>query len=69
MLHAELSSLNAELEIPNGLKGAGVEKSMFENSIQKMAEDAMKSGNISVNPRETKLEDILNLYRGSFDPA
>ena len=69
MLHAELSSLNAELEIPNGLKEAGVEKSMFENSIQKMAEDAMKSGNISVNPRETKLEDILNLYRGSFDPA
>ena len=69
MLHTELSSLNAELEIPNGLKEAGVEKSMFENAIQKMAGDAMKSGNISVNPRETKLEDILNLYRGSFDPA
>ena len=66
MLSAELSSLNAELEIPNCLEKAGVEKNAFDNVIQKMADDAMKSGNISVNPRETKREDILKLYRKSF---
>ncbi len=66
MLSAELSSLNAELEIPNNLEKAGVEKNAFENVIQKMADDAMKSGNINVNPRETKREDILKLYRKSF---
>ena len=66
MLSAELSSLNAELEIPNNLEKAGVEKNAFENVIQKMADDAMKSGNINVNPRETKREDILKRYRKSF---
>ena len=27
-----------------------------------MAEDAMKSGNVLVNPRKTKIEDIIALY-------
>ncbi len=63
MLHTELSVLNRELGIPSGLEKAGVEKSRFEKVIQKMAEDAMKSGNIIINPRETTLEDILEMYR------
>lgn len=63
MLHTELSALNQKLEIPAGLEKAGVEKGRFETVIQKMAEDAMKSGNIIINPRETRLEDILEMYR------
>jgi len=31
-----------------------------------MAQDAMRSGHILVNPRETKLEDIEALYRAAF---
>lgn len=66
VLHTELLSLNRELEIPAGLEAAGVGKDKFENVILKMTEDAMKSGNISINPRETTKENILELYRKSF---
>ena len=31
-----------------------------------MSKDAMQSGNILVNPRETKLDDIEALYRAAF---
>ena len=62
LLKTELLLLNSELGIPAGLKEAGVKPEAFEQ----MAEDAMKSGNISVNPRKTEKEDILRLYRDSF---
>ena len=66
MLHIELAALNKDLEIPNGIKEAGVEKADFEKVVLQMTEDAMKSGNISVNPRKTDREDILELYRQVF---
>jgi alcohol dehydrogenase len=31
-----------------------------------MAADAMKSGNIAVNPRQTNLEDIVALYHAAM---
>ena len=31
-----------------------------------MADDAMKSGNIAVNPRATKKSDVLDLYEKAF---
>ncbi len=34
--------------------------------IAAMTDDAMKSGNIKVNPRYTSREDILNLYRKAY---
>lgn len=37
-----------------------------ESQIERMAKDAMLSGNIAVNPRTTTYEDVLELYRKSI---
>ena len=44
------------------MKEVGVDSSKFDA----MAEDAMKSGNIAVNPRKTTKEDILSLYHQAY---
>lgn len=62
MLARELLNLNVELGIPVCLRDVGVR----EESFEAMAKDAMKSGNILVNPRSTTVEDIINLYRKAF---
>lgn len=61
-LASELRKLNMQLGIPAGLKEVGVEETLFEA----MAADAMKSGNIAVNPRSTTLNDVINLYKKAF---
>lgn len=58
MLVSELSELNKELGIPGKLSETGV----TADKIDAMAKDAMKSGNIKVNPRHTTIDDIINLY-------
>lgn len=62
MLAAEIRVLNDELGIPSSLSEVGVDSSLFD----KMADDAMKSGNILVNPRPTTKKDILALYAQAF---
>ena len=62
MLAAEIRVLNDELGIPSSLSEVGVDSSLFD----KMADDAMKSGNIIVNPRPTTKKDILALYAQAF---
>ena len=62
MLDAEIRVLNYELGIPSSLSEVGVASSLFD----KMADDAMKSGNILVNPRPTTKKDILALYAQAF---
>lgn len=62
MLTAELAKLNDELGIPDCLRKVGVKEEVFEA----MAADAMKSGNIAVNPRITTKEDIIALYKKAF---
>lgn len=62
MLSEEIRRLNAALGIPGSLSEAGVSRETFDA----MAEDAMKSGNIAVNPRSTTKQDILNLYDKAF---
>jgi len=59
MLIEELRKLNEDLGIPASLSDVGVKGEM----IDLMAVDAMKSGNVLVNPRETKLEDMVKLYK------
>ncbi|WP_047382144.1 iron-containing alcohol dehydrogenase [Cetobacterium sp. ZWU0022] len=59
MLIDELKKLNAELGIPESLSELGVK----EESIEAMAKDAMKSGNVLANPRETNLNDMIELYK------
>ena len=62
MLVNELKALNESLGIPNSLKKVGAD----ERKIEAMAKDAMKSGNIAVNPRKTTEEDIIKLYKAAF---
>lgn len=62
MLVDELLDLNESLGIPAGLEEAGVTKDKFDA----MADDAMKSGNIAVNPRSTTKKDVLALYEKAF---
>lgn len=62
MLSAELRVLEHELGIPSSLSEVGVRSSYFE----KMADDAMKSGNIRVNPRFTTKADVIMLYEEAY---
>ncbi len=59
MLCDALRQLNADLGIPACLADVGVE----EEKIPQMAIDAMKSGNITVNPRMTTVRDVEALYK------
>ena len=59
MLLSEIRELNHALGIPESLDEVGVKADM----IDAMAEDAMKSGNIKVNPRTTTKADIIELYK------
>ncbi len=54
----EVRKLNNELGIPANLSSVGV----TPEQIPLMAADAVKSGNISVNPRETVVADLEALY-------
>lgn len=58
MLVREIRTLIHNLDIPKSLSEAGV----TEDKIEVMAQDAMKSGNIAVNPRQTEISDIIALY-------
>ncbi len=58
MVVDEIRKLSRELGIPPNLSKLGVDR----ETIPKMALDAMKSGNIAVNPRQTSLQDITDLY-------
>lgn len=58
MLVDEIKNLNADLGIPGSLSEVGV----TEDKIPQMAEDAMKSGNILANPRQSTQKDIEMLY-------
>lgn len=58
-LVAEIKQLNADLGIPACLADVGV----TEDKIPQMAVDAMKSGNVLVNPRATTLKDVEALYK------
>ncbi len=62
MLVNELRALNESLGIPDSLKKVGVDERKFDA----MADDAMKSGNIAVNPRKTTKEDIVKLYKSAY---
>ena len=57
-----VEAMNGELGIPDNLEEAGASP----DGISVMAEDAMKSINIQLNPRKTTLEDVIALYETSF---
>lgn len=59
MLISELEELLEQLGIPKTLSELGVKQEL----IHEMALDAMKSGNVLINPRQTTLADIEALYQ------
>lgn len=59
MLVDEIRKLNADLGIPESLSAVGVKAELIET----MAADAMKSGNIAVNPRRSNVNDLIELYK------
>ena len=54
---------NLTIAINNASKTGTVTKEEIESKIESMAVDAMKSGNIAVNPRASRQCDIEMLYR------
>lgn len=58
MFVEELRNINATMNIPSSLSEVGVTADL----IPQMAEDAMKSGNVLVNPRHTTLKDMVMLF-------
>lgn len=59
MLVSEIRKMLQDLGIPENLSMVGVTKEY----ISEMAEDAMKSGNIAVNPRQSTKQDLEVLYQ------
>jgi len=58
----KVRSMNEDLGIPPGLSAVGVRAEL----IPHMAADAMKSGNVPLNPRPTTYEDIVAIYEGAM---
>ncbi|HET7772098.1 MAG TPA: iron-containing alcohol dehydrogenase [Chloroflexota bacterium] len=52
----------ADVGIPQRLRDLGVDKA----SIPDMAQDAMKSANIAINPRKTTINEIIGLYERAW---
>ena len=70
MLVDAIRELNEDIGIPEDLttairqakKGEEISDEEIESKIDPMADDAMKSGNIAVNPRSSRKQDIVELY-------
>lgn len=71
MLVEAIRSLNRDIGIPKSLteavnhagRSGAISKEEIEAKIPAMAADAMKSGNIAVNPRASRQSDIEMLYK------
>lgn len=57
-----VGALASDVGIPDTLSEVGV----APEGISVLAEDAMKSGNIQINPRHTTLKDIIALYEAAM---
>ncbi len=51
--------LTSDVNIPQTLRDVGVTDEM----IEPMAQDAIRSGNVKINPRRATLEDVIAIYR------
>lgn len=54
--------LSRDVGIPEHLREVGVTK----DAIPALATDAMKSGNVLVNPRPTTYDDIVELFEKAY---
>jgi alcohol dehydrogenase class IV len=61
-----LQQLNEDLQVPRLRELRGVTKQRFEDSLAKMADDALASGSPARNPRVPSAADIIDLYRRAW---
>ncbi|HET6781815.1 MAG TPA: iron-containing alcohol dehydrogenase, partial [bacterium] len=59
---AAVKRLSGDVGIPERLRTVGVAR----DAIPAMSQDAMKSGNVKVNPRPTTYEDIVQLFETAY---
>jgi alcohol dehydrogenase len=57
-----VKKLSQDIGIPQSLKDLGIK----EEWIRSISEEAMKSGNIAVNPRKPTLDDMIEICRKAF---
>lgn len=65
-LIAGLEALNVRLEVPRLGQCKGMDAARFEQSLGKMAEDALTSGSPQNNPVVPTAEQIIELYRQAW---
>ncbi|MDF2680240.1 MAG: iron-containing alcohol dehydrogenase [Brevibacillus sp.] len=63
---AKIKQLCTDLHIPN-MKAWGIDRASFEQSLSKMATDALASGSPANNPIVPTHEEMMNLYERSYD--
>ena len=61
-----LEQLNADLELPRLGQCKGMEDARFNDSVQKMAHDALASGSPQNNPRVPSEQEIVDLYQEAW---
>ena len=65
-LLAELRALNRDLEVPTP-RARGIDEGRWNALLPTMAEQALASGSPANNPRVPSADEILALYRRSYD--
>lgn len=58
-----VKELIVDIGLPRNLKSVGVRKEDFD----RIAEEAMKSGNLAVNPRVCRKEDLISILEASYE--
>ena len=58
-----IKNLNKDIGLTFGLKEWGV----TEDSLQLIAEEGFKSGNVTVNPRKSTVKDLINISMNAMD--
>ncbi|MCX7795599.1 MAG: iron-containing alcohol dehydrogenase [bacterium] len=58
-----VKELIKDIGLPRNLKSVGVKKEDFD----RIAEEAMKSGNLAVNPRVCRKEDLISILEASYE--
>lgn len=58
-----VKELIKDIGLPKDLKSVGVKRDDFD----RIAEEAMKSGNLAVNPRVCKKEDLISILEASYE--
>ncbi len=61
-----IKQLCVDLQIPN-LKEWGIDRKEFEQSLEKMATDALASGSPQNNPRTPSKDEIIHLYHVCYE--